>query len=77
MGCESGRQVRSASEDEAMNDCVDEKLAAALYDVPVPEGLAQRLLERLATAENEAKSIKPRPVGFAVTTGRGFCRRDC
>ncbi len=31
-----------------MKDCVDEKLAAALHDVPVPEGLADRLLERLA-----------------------------
>jgi hypothetical protein len=31
-----------------MKDCVDEKLAAALHEVPVPEGLAERLLERLA-----------------------------
>ena len=31
-----------------MRDCVDEKLAAALYDVPVPEGLADRLLASLA-----------------------------
>jgi len=32
-----------------MRDCADEKLAAALHDVPVPAGLAQRLLERLAS----------------------------
>jgi hypothetical protein len=31
-----------------MEDCVDEKLAAALHEVPVPEGLADRLLQRLA-----------------------------
>ncbi len=31
-----------------MKDCVDEKLAAALHEVPVPEGLAERLLARLA-----------------------------
>ena len=31
-----------------MRDSVDEKLAAALYDVPVPQGLADRLLASLA-----------------------------
>jgi hypothetical protein len=36
-------------------DWVDEKLATALYDVPVPKGLAERLLERL---ENEGRSTR-------------------
>jgi hypothetical protein len=50
-----------------MKDCVDEKLATALHEVPVPEGLAERLLERLAAeptwqseeliAENERLAI--------------------
>jgi hypothetical protein len=78
MGGDSGRQVWQAIEDEAMRDSVDERLAAALHDVPVPEGLAERLLARLAAAENELRTTKPRPVVAPqttpriATTGRGF-----
>jgi hypothetical protein len=57
-----------------MKDAVDEKLAAALHDVSVPEGLAERLLERLRSEEPRAKDIKPRPAVTVrtATTGRGF-----
>lgn len=34
-----------------MKDCLDEKLAVALYDLPVPEGLGDRLLQRLRSEE--------------------------
>ncbi len=40
-----------------MKDCVDEKLAAALHEVPVPDGLAERLLQRLA-AEPTWQSVE-------------------
>jgi len=39
---------------------LDSKLAAAFREVPVPEGLEQRLLDRLATAE-AASPVSPRP----------------
>ncbi len=35
-----------------MKDSVDEKLAVTMYDVPVPPGLAERLLARLAAEQN-------------------------
>jgi hypothetical protein len=34
-----------------MRDCIDQRLAAALFDVPVPIGLAERVLQRLENAE--------------------------
>jgi len=54
-----------------MRDQVDARLTAAMQDVPVPDGLAQRLLDSLAA---EGDSIKPRPVVApeGATTGRGF-----
>ncbi len=71
-----------------MKDCVDEKLAAALHEVPVPEGLADRLLQRLAaepawqstelTAENEQAAVPrsslvaPRRVGRWLLAGSGL-----
>jgi hypothetical protein len=36
------------NEGEMMMDYIDERLSAALQDVPLPEGLANRILERLA-----------------------------
>ena len=53
MGGEGGRPVWRPSANKAMKDNLDEKLAAALHDVPVPEGLADRLLERLKNEESE------------------------
>lgn len=51
MDGESGRPVWRPSPSDTMTDNLDEKLAAALHDVPVPEGLAERLLDRLKNAE--------------------------
>lgn len=44
-----------------MRDCFDEKLATALLDVPVPEGLAQRLLERLDKEEPAVRGEEATP----------------
>jgi hypothetical protein len=41
-----------------MKDCMDEKLAAALHDVTVPEGLDVRLSDCLAAAKNEQRGTK-------------------
>jgi hypothetical protein len=51
-----------------MRSSVDEKLAAVLHDVLVPDGLAQRLLERL---ENE----KPMVGNALPAARRGLSRR--
>ncbi len=53
--CAGSAQIR------AMKDNFDEKLTAALHDVPVPEGLADRLLERLKT-KNSGRSTRTVPV---------------
>ena len=53
-----------------MKDYLDQKLTAMLQDVLVPEGLAERLLERLDREEQKTKAIKSRP--RVATTGRGF-----
>lgn len=42
-----------------MRDAIDQKLAAALFDVPVPVGLAERVLERVEDAELDADHEKP------------------
>jgi hypothetical protein len=74
MEGESGRPAWRPSKDDAMRDLVDEKLAAALHDVPVPEGLGQRLLERLDKGELALPDMKPRPAGShrIAARGRGF-----
>jgi hypothetical protein len=41
-----------------MDQSMDEKLAATLHDVAVPDGLDVRLIECLATAENEQRTTK-------------------
>lgn len=59
-----------------MEDCIDEKLATAFHDVPIPTGLAQRVLDRLAAARNEelaarnADAVVPRSSLFVVGLSR-------
>ncbi len=41
-----------------MRDAIDQKLTAAMYDVPVPEGLGDRLLARLSES-NKQNQVSP------------------
>jgi anti-sigma factor RsiW len=56
----------------------DARLAFAMHDVPLPEGLAERLRERLAAArEKEAAAAAPQPAMVAAPSKRGrFSRRS-
>jgi len=59
-----------------MKDSVDEKLAVALFDVPVPPGLAERLLAGLAAEPN--RPVEELPVAkdpLAVSRSSSFVPR--
>ncbi len=59
--------------EDAMEDYVDEKLATAFHDVPVPAGLADRLLDRLA-AQRAAESRLPSGLPVVSQDRRGGWR---
>ena len=63
-----------------MPSCVDEKLSSAFHDVPIPAGLAQRLLDRLAAerageteqsaAEHDVIAARPASILVAALSRR-------
>jgi len=57
-----------------MRDAVDQKLIAAMYDVPVPEGLAERVLARLSEADRQRnaslEALSARPSLLATSLSR-------
>jgi hypothetical protein len=63
-----------------MDDYVDEKLAVAFHDVPLPVGLAQRLLDRLDAQQADERDFAPHFSFFfrnrsGVGGTRSFSRR--
>ena len=84
--CQMAPLVRALADDPALAERfqrqqrADAAMAAALRHVPAPEGLAERLLQRLAAARAEEASLatasrQQRPPGRAFTPRSRFSRR--
>jgi hypothetical protein len=68
------------NEDSGMRDIFDISLAAAFQEVPVPEGLADRILDRLAADLADARDQRDSPlfadtITATVPSKRTFSRR--
>lgn len=58
-----------------MRDAIDQKLTVAMYDVPVPEGLAERLLMRLDEADKQKNTTLAAPADRSSFLTASMSRR--